>query len=635
MGWLVLIVLTLVGASASYLAAAAALRDRSTLDRLVASMILWIVVRLVAIQATGYLGALWPLQLGLTSLALDLGLVFVAWRALPAVDLRRLLRHDLGAPWRLASDFVRAPEPAVLVVLPALFMLCVAVLSAWYFRSWSWDGLWYHSPITHFAVQNGTLAWPSTDDFFIQGYPRNAELLSTWACVFPRDMRLEDATQIPFGVLGALVIAAWARRLSAPRALALGVGAAWLAFPPVYLELGTSYIDVACGALFVTAFYFVSGRFDVRDLALAMIALGLYVGTKFSGAFHAAFLAPVVVLRFLPHLVRDRGSRVRLALWATGATVLSLAVAIPKYVQNWVVAGNPLWPFRTHLPVIGQLDGPEFVERLYDAPEGTPLSFFRLPGDFMKLMDSWTFPWDQAVFTPDLRNGGFGAVFRWMLVPCVLFVLGDAIRLRAASRAAPIALLFALSLVVPAAWWPRYTYGAGVAGLLAFALVHPQVRSRLLRLAASTAFAAFILFDFWRVRPSVVQAPFAEHFAEARRGDAAQRNSVEFGLMWPHRWSLARETELRPGDVVAYDESVLFLGEFFTSDYRTSVVYVPSETEPRTFVARVRRARARWVGVRAGSYAAADLSRAGGRLLFQTGSTAIYETPWSATPSRP
>lgn len=631
MGWLVLIVLTLVGAGASYLAAASALRDRSTLERLVCALMLWIVVRLVAIQATGYAGALRPVPLGLVSLGIDLALGLVAWRTLPRAKMRELCLHDLGAPWRVVVDFVRAPEPAVAVVAPALFMLGVAALSAWYFRSWTWDGLWYHSPITHLAVQDGTLAWPSTDDYFIQGYPRNVELLSTWACVFPRNMRLEDATQLLFGVLGALVIAAWARRLSAPRPLAFAVGAAWLACPAVYLELGTSYIDVACGALFVAAFFFATGRFDVRDLALVMIALALYVGTKFSGAFHAAFLGPVVAARLGLHLVRDRGSRARIALWALGGTVVALAVGIPKYVQNWVVAGNPLWPFRTQLPLLGRFEGPEYVERMYDAPEGTPLSFFRLDGDFTRLVDSWIFPWENAVFTPDPRAGGFGAVFRWMLLPCVLFVLGDAIRLRDWRRTWPVVLLFFVSLMVPAAWWPRYTFGAGVAGLLAFAFVHPQVRSRLLRLAASVTFAGLVLLDAWRVRPGIIQAPFPSRYAEAVRGNEAERNSIEFGSTWPHQWALARETQLRPGDVVAYDESVLFLGEFFSSDYRTRVVYVPSQIEPRTYVSRLRRLRARWAGVRSGSLAAADLARAGGRLLFRTGETAIYETPWSAS----
>jgi hypothetical protein len=96
----------------------------------------------------------------------------------------------------------------------------------------------------------------------------------------------------------------------------------------------------------------------------------------------------------------------------------------------------------------------------------------------------------------------------------------------------------------------------------------------------------------------------------------AERASLQIDVfLWPTQWGVARERELRAGDVFAYDESVHFLQDLFNHDYSHRVVYV-SSANPQRFVQRVRAMRARWVGVGNGSPAAHLLAQDGAEFLF-------------------
>ena len=89
-------------------------------------------------------------------------------------------------------------------------------------------------------------------------------------------------------------------------------------------------------------------------------------------------------------------------------------------------------------------------------------------------------------------------------------------------------------------------------------------------------------------------------------------------FLWPSQWMLAKERELGPGDVLAYDEGVHFLGDLWSHDYDHRVVFVSSAGDPEAYVRRLRAMRAKWVGVTVGTPAEAALRAAGARWLFHT-----------------
>ena len=629
MGWLIWLGLTALCVVAAYAASAAWQHDRSSVDRALGAALITPAVMLVPMQLVGYVGQLRPLPLALVSLACAGALLAIALHARGLARLLETARHDLRAPVRALADVWPERDPSVLAVIPAAAVFVASTLVVLYSRSWTWDGLWYHVPITHFAVQDGTLAWTVTDDHFIQGYPRNVELLAAWNCIFPRDNRLEDSSQLGFGILGALAVAAWARRLGASRPLALGVGAGWIAIPPVFLELPTTYVDVACAALLIAAVYHLSRGTETRDRHFALLALGLYVGTKATGVFHFALLAPWIAAGAAWQLWHARGRRLVIVAGLTLSLVLFASVGVSKYVQNAVVMGNPFYPFETRVPLTHTtLPGPEDVAALYDAPRGSRMSFFGQPGDWNRLLTGW-----QALEggrpTVDVRGGGFGPAWRWLLLWCAFAVFGDAIRGRALARNLPVVVLFVIAFCVPAAYWARYTLAGAAAGLVAYALVASQQRRRLGRILLGVLFVALVARGVWDTRPGTIAWPYPGCLRAIGQPAEVRESLDRGGAEWPQPMSLRRETELREGDVVAYDESTLFLGEYFSHDYRSRVVYVPSDSSPDTFVARLQRLRARWAGVRRGSRAAMLLERAGGRCLLvdSASSTDVWEVP--------
>ena len=86
--------------------------------------------------------------------------------------------------------------------------------------------------------------------------------------------------------------------------------------------------------------------------------------------------------------------------------------------------------------------------------------------------------------------------------------------------------------------------------------------------------------------------------------------------LWPAEWKEAMHREFQRGDVLAYDDSVYFLGEYFTPDFRTQVKYVPSTGDPVAYLQRLDELKARWAGVQSGSTAEQFLRARGAEFLF-------------------
>jgi len=629
MGWIVWFLDTALCIAAAYLVAVATYPDRGTLNRLVVTLLVTPALILLDIQACGIAGHLEGGPLTLVGGVLFGGVGAIAFRAAGLAAVRTTLRSDLTAPWRLVADVWGEKEPAILTLAPAGMALFVVCQMVWYFKSWTWDPVWYHVPITSYVIQNRSLDWFDTHELFTQGYARNVELLAAWNCVFQHDNRLDDSSQLPFAILGVCVLAAWARRLGSSRPMALAVGAAWYALPPVFLESHSTHVDVAVGALFPAAMYFASAAPERRDRWMCFIAMGLYVGSKFTGVLHLGLLAPWLLGRSIYEVWKAPGRRLRVAGDVVSSLVGFAAIGLHKYVQNLVHTRNPFWPFRTVVPVVHYVfPGPMEVGSLWALPSGVTPEFFGAPGDFTHMLNSWFD--DTPFYAPDVRSGGFGVLFRWCLLPAMAAVACDVVRLRDWRRGLPIVALFTLGLVVPTAWWPRFIIPSAAASLLALALVHQQIPSRLVRVALSLAFVFFTWKGYRAGVPGFITYP--RNFAAAVNATPEVRSALQIDtFLWPTEAGLLRERELRAGDVVTYDESAHFLAEFWCRDYRTRVTFVSSAGEPAGYVRRLRTLHARWVGVSGGSSAETAVREAGGVWLFGApgSSVQLYRMPRS------
>lgn len=526
-------------------------------------------------------------------------------------SMREALRKDLGAPRRLWRE--SWADLAHLAVLgPALWVGGTALLVAWYYRSWTWDPSWYHVPITNLAIQTGSLAWFDTPNIYTAGYPRAVELLATWHCLLPLNHRLDDAGQLAFAPLGALVVAAWARREGASRGASLGAGVAWFALPPVFLQCYATFVDVAFGASIAGGWYFATGPLTRGARWNASLCFLFAVACKFTGCFHLAMASPLLFGRFLVELYRARGRRLRTFGDALLMLLVLLPVFIEKYVQNTLREGNPFWPYITRLPLFGIRPGAEAPEPVMGAPIGARLYFWGGPEYWERMVRGW------GLFNPRWHptplEGGYGVVFFFLFLPAVVALGWDALRGRAPARRLALPALLVVAHTVPMPFWTRYTLAGAAASAVAWGLLASQLpglrRAALgLLLAALTTVMCALSYSGFVVHP--------RHWAAVSRASWQERSALQIDtFLWPSEWGLAKEREFRAGDVLVYDATPHFLSDLWTYDYRSRVLYVPQQGDGQAFVRRVRELRARWVVLGGGSPADHLLRRAGAQYLF-------------------
>lgn len=632
LGWIVWGIESALCVIAGYAAACAIYPDRGVLERLLAGGLITSALVIVATTGCGVVSMLEPVTLGLFALSLCGLLLYASARTLGgARALWTSVSTSLApAPGRFLRDTIAQREVAVLTLLPAAMAFGICAQMAWYMRSWTWDPVWYHDPKIYIAIQEQSLRWFDTPNPWTQGNPQNGELFSLWNCIFPRDNRLDDSAQLPFLWLGAVAVAAWARRVGASRPLSVAVGATWVALPPVFLQGHSTHVDIIWHTLFVAAVFYMLAWPTRRDRWLAFTAWGLFLGSKYTGLFHLGLLSPLILARAGYEVWQEpRGKRlVRVAdVVASGLWVVVLGGH--KYIQNALNAGNPMWPFVLRIKLLGlDLPGTADPSTSYGAKAGETAAFFGAPNALTHMLTTWLN--SDPFFAPDVGQGGFGPVFRWLLVPCVFAIAFDLLRGRSWKRSALVVLLFVQAVLVPYAHLPRFVLAASSAALVAFALVHSQTRSRWVRALLSIALVALTWRGYRDAYRGFIVYP--RYFEESRGADPITRTAMQIDtFLWPRKWALLREQELNAGDVLAYDESVHFLGELWNHDFDARVVFVSQTLAPEAYMARLRALRAKWVGVQSGSANEAALRTAGAEFLFETpdSSMVMYRLPAS------
>ena len=623
--WLVLA--TLIPLAGAWAIAARLFQGRGLFDRLLFWLLAFVALIVLSFQVAELAKPFSALSLFVTATALS-GIGF-AW-AIEAVHPRELLtgfRQALGAPRRLFSDVIAEKEPAAVLIVAALVGMAWCLWMVLFFRSWGWDVVMFHTTITNKIAQAGSIGWIDTAFHQARGYPRNVHLLAVWNVLFLGNTALDDAPQLPFGLIGALATAAWARRIGATRALSASLGAAWLCFPAVLLQLPSVHVDAACGALLAAAAYFLANFEDRADQLGFATAFGLYLGSKHTGLFHFGLYAPLIAL-YLVRELRTPGHKLATIGRYAGLGVVIAALGAHKYVQNALVAGNPAWPFKLTLPVLGTLPYENDPSTQYGGPPGGRASFFGIPGELENFLGQ-LLKWDVQVYWPDVRDGYFGLTFTALLLPC--FVVAFVAMRKRALRWQPLAVLFLFgaAISVPSAYWPRYSMSASIAGLVALALTWVAIDVSVVRKLLSTALVVLtgymgsLMVTKLRDNP---QFGWPALFFTAARQSAFERATTQVvSWNWPKEALEIREREFEAGDVVTFDQYFTFPGELFASDLRNQVVFV--ETTPSRLVERIETTGARFSVVIAPAATALEQAGAVRRIPLNNGQWVLMEWP--------
>lgn len=254
------------------------------------------------------------------------------------------------------------PNRALLGDRPAWTLGLAGLLGLAFWTAWTpphhYDSLVYHLELPALYVRHGGLVAPDYLPF--AHFPQNAEMLFSFALLLGSDVLAQLFSWL------AMALSVWwvfeMGRREAPLSAAMLACVLLASQTAVMLLAGSAYVETFV-MLWLTAAVFCFLRW--RDLAgpaeggsgwlaLAGVFAGLGVGTKYYAAVCPAILTLFLLLR---------RSRRRDVVLFTGAAAL---VGCPWLVKNWIVTGNPVFPFLYKvMPYWGPGAGREIAERYF------------------------------------------------------------------------------------------------------------------------------------------------------------------------------------------------------------------------------------------------------------------------------
>lgn len=248
--------------------------------------------------------------------------------------------------WRPAAATGTCPEPAPAPSLAFVLLLSGTAigLALFVLRNplTDRDSLQYHLPMWAHWVRAGNLSVAlRVPPEIYTAYPGGAELLQAFASWAARDDALAALPAVGALVLVALATRRLAVRWGAPVPLA-EAGALLLLSQRAVASLGRStQVDGL-----MTAWTLIALRFALRfrahraprDLGIAVVALGLASGCRFTGPA----LAGLVLLATLAWPPAVPFAALRRVPWA--ACLLAMVFAAFWMVRNLIATGNPLYP---------------------------------------------------------------------------------------------------------------------------------------------------------------------------------------------------------------------------------------------------------------------------------------------------
>lgn len=205
----------------------------------------------------------------------------------------------------------------------------------------SWDALVYHLQGPRLYLEaHQLLAVP--EDFYLN-WPAQVEMLFTWGLLLKGDT-LAKLFHWAFWPLTTALLYAMARRSVGPRVGWWAV-AMWASVPFAAELAGIAYVDLGLTAFVVAGVYALLRWTEAqRDgwLVLSALFAGLGVAAKYTSV---TWLAALILLLAYHSLRHQRRSLGWIALRAAGFGLVAGLVASPWLVKNWIVTGNPVYPF--------------------------------------------------------------------------------------------------------------------------------------------------------------------------------------------------------------------------------------------------------------------------------------------------
>ena len=204
-----------------------------------------------------------------------------------------------------------------------------------------WDALVYHLQGPRLYLEAHRLV--AVPENFYLNWPAQVEMLFTWGMLLKGHM-LAKLFNWTFWLLIAAMLYALGRRTASARVGKWAV-ALWAAVPLAAELAGVAYVDLGLTAFVLAAFYaFMRWSESRRDGWLVLSAL--FVGFAMSTKYTAVTWLGLLVLLLIYHAWRHQRQRAGwILVRAAGFAAIAGLVVLPWLVKNWIVTGNPTYPF--------------------------------------------------------------------------------------------------------------------------------------------------------------------------------------------------------------------------------------------------------------------------------------------------
>lgn len=213
----------------------------------------------------------------------------------------------------------------------------------------NWDSLNYQLflPVNWYQQHHLVLVPIPFGDVAPAYYPINANLIFLWLILPFDSIAIADVGQSPFALLTAIGVYFVARQFDLSPVIARRSALIALFVPMVTATAGlwsTNDVIFATGWLFGLATVRRAARTaNLRDLVLASIAIGLTIGTKGFALTFCALFAPWIVVAIWRSSARSWQRLVLSTIVFLGSVAITGSFT---YIRNWILTGNPLYPYR-------------------------------------------------------------------------------------------------------------------------------------------------------------------------------------------------------------------------------------------------------------------------------------------------
>ena len=601
----------------------------SRAEAVVAGSLVFNAILIVPIYLLGLTGNLTRLSLGLFTFvecAALLGLLTLrngheSFRALPLrmMTLAILPAIAIRRAWQARSLNTIAAFIAA-SMFPYMFLVSY-LAPAWR----DWDGLWYHEPLIGLTIQNhGFAPEPLPNGLqVINGVHRLGEMTQLWFGIYG-GRRVIEMANVFFMPLYAASVFVLVRRYTKNVSSGVAWASAFVLFPGFLRLVQSSLVDPqACALLIAAAYYVTHPQLDRRNACLAILASTLAAGAKIWSIVPIGLLSVFLLVRLVRRF-RTNGGLATAGLVGMGAFFV-LGMQAITYVRNLILFKNPVWPMLSY-------DNPKLGIHWAG---GIPLDLDKTRGGvdfnepfaiFVKKMTAAPY----SVISPGhyWQVNDYGFAWAWLVLPLFAlvvlivvvkwlssFVAIRILRMRtpgpadeATSGAMMLAVVAAASLYLsPALFIARYHVAslAMLAGCLAW-LVSRWRTSRLSEDVALFASIGSFIFMCWApTKHEFVYLYSGGQIVKWLKTPYPQRELEDIGTPEVPKLLIAgantvtataREKELRPGSVIAFD-NIDYFALLWNNTYSNKVVWVSSH-EP---LAEAERANATWIYTRGGT----------------------------------